>query len=54
MRAGGRLLPKAEETPPSMQARVVAMQNQRWLATEQKKSGLEHNDGTPEISSRTE
>ncbi len=45
MRAGGRSLPKAEETPPSMQERVVATQSQRWLATEQKKSGLEYGDG---------
>jgi len=45
VRAGGRLLPKAEETPPSMQERVVETQSQRWLATEQKKSELEHGDG---------
>jgi len=38
---------KTEETPPSLQERVAEMQSQRWLATEQKKSKLEHNDGDP-------
>jgi len=36
VRAGGAITAKAEETPPSMQARVVVTQSQRWQATEQK------------------